>query len=217
MINKDIVHPKMKRLASIDSSPTTLLEKYYCNGNVFLLRRIERPRIMLLDCSLEYKKGESQTNIEITQESDFTCVLNLNDNYTQLYDVTKTCVHNINCGYCCFRCRRILQMEEEYVQQICEDIIRLKPDLVITEKGVSDLAQHFLVKAGISVLRRVRKTDNNRIARACGATIANRTDEVKEEDIGTGAGLFEVKKFGDECVMIFHQTRTYNRPKNNVT
>ena len=107
-------------------------------------------------------------------------------------------------------------MEEEYVQQICEDIIRLKPDLVITEKGVSDLAQHFLVKAGISVLRRVRKTDNNRIARACGATIANRTDEVKEEDIGTGAGLFEVKKFGDECVMIFHQTRAYNRPKNNL-
>ena len=41
----------------------------------------------------------------------------------------------------------------------------MKPDLVITEKGVSDLAQHFLVKAGISVIRRVRKTDNNRIAR----------------------------------------------------
>jgi len=56
-------------------------------------------------------------------------------------------------------------MEEEYIQQICSDIIAVKPDLVITEKGVSDLAQHFLVKAGISVIRRVRKTDNNRIAR----------------------------------------------------
>lgn len=56
-------------------------------------------------------------------------------------------------------------MEEEFVQKMCDDIIALKPDLVITEKGVSDLAQHFLVKAGISVLRRVRKTDNNRIAR----------------------------------------------------
>lgn len=32
---------------------------------------------------------------------------------------------------------RILQMEEEYIQQICEDIIRLKPDLVFTEKGIS--------------------------------------------------------------------------------
>ena len=36
---------------------------------------------------------------------------------------------------------------------------------------------------------RAQVPDNNRIARACGATIVNRTDEMKEEDIGTGAGL----------------------------
>jgi len=140
MINKDVVHPKMRR-------------------------RIENPKIILLDCNLEYKKGESQTNIEITKEEDFS---------------------------------RILELEEEYIQQICSDIIALKPDLVITEKGVSDLAQHFLVKAGISVIRRVRKSDNNRIARVCGATIANRTDELREEDVGTGCGLFYIEKIGDE-------------------
>lgn len=56
-------------------------------------------------------------------------------------------------------------MEEEFIEKMCADIIALKPDLVITEKGVSDLAQHFLVRAGISCIRRVRKTDNNRIAR----------------------------------------------------
>ena len=37
-----------------------------------------------------------------------------------------------------------------------------------------------------------------RVARACGATIVNRTDEITEDDIGTGAGLFEVRKIGDE-------------------
>lgn len=140
LINKDVTHPKMKR-------------------------KIENPRILLLDCSLEYKKGESQTNIEISGEEDFA---------------------------------KILRMEEEYIEQICNEIIAFKPDLVITEKGVSDLAQHFLVKAGISCIRRVRKTDNNRIARACGATIVNRTEEIKEEDIGTSCGLFEIKKIGDE-------------------
>lgn len=36
---------------------------------------------------------------------------------------------------------RILQMEEEYIQQICEDIIRLRPDLVFTEKGISGTLQ----------------------------------------------------------------------------
>ncbi|KAG7256653.1 LOW QUALITY PROTEIN: hypothetical protein CRUP_032961, partial [Coryphaenoides rupestris] len=126
MVNKDVTHPRMKRL-------------------------IKEPRIILLDCSLEYKKGESQTDIEISRDEDFV---------------------------------RILQMEEEYIQQICGDIIRLKPDLVFTEKGISDLAQHYLVKANITAIRRVRKTDNNRIARACGARIASRTDELREEDVG---------------------------------
>lgn len=44
---------------------------------------------------------------------------------------------------------RILELEEEYVQKTCEDIIRVKPDVVFTEKGVSDLAQHYLVKVVI--------------------------------------------------------------------
>lgn len=140
MVNKDIVHPKMRR-------------------------RIENPRILLLDCNLEYKKGESQTSIEFTKETDFA---------------------------------RVLELEEEYIRDICNDIIKHKPDLVITEKGISDLAQHFLIKANISAIRRIRKSDNNRIARACGATIASRTDEIKEEDIGVGAGLFEIRKIGEE-------------------
>ncbi|KAG6929264.1 chaperonin containing TCP1 subunit 3 [Chelydra serpentina] len=140
MVNKDVTHPRMRRY-------------------------IKNPRIVLLDCSLEYKKGESQTDIEITREEDFA---------------------------------RILQMEEEYIQQICEDLIRVKPDLIVTEKGISDLAQHYLIRANITAIRRVRKTDNNRIARACGARIVSRADELREEDVGTGARLFEVKKIGDE-------------------
>merc|ERR1719384_2487263 len=140
MFNKDVTHPKMKR-------------------------RIENPKILLLDCNLEYKKGESQTNIEIMKEDDFA---------------------------------KILQQEEAYIKRICDDILKFSPDLVITEKGVSDLAQHFLSKAGITVIRRLRKTDNLRVARACGATIVNRTEEISEDDLGTGAGLFEVRKIGDE-------------------
>ncbi|KAF4519430.1 hypothetical protein B566_EDAN008657 [Ephemera danica] len=147
MLNKDVTHPKMKRL-------------------------IKNPRILLLDCNLEYKKGESQTSLEMCKEEDFT---------------------------------RILELEEEYVQKVCADIIAIKPDVVFTEKGISDLAQHYLIKAGISAVRRVRKSDNNRIARACGATVVNRTDEIREEDVGTKAGLFEIKKlfFSLVCSLIY--------------
>ncbi|KAK6905124.1 T-complex protein 1 subunit gamma [Kwoniella mangroviensis CBS 8886] len=140
MINKDVTHPKMRR-------------------------KIENPRIVLLDCPLEYKKGESQTNIEIQNEKDWN---------------------------------RILQIEEEQIKSMCEKIIEFKPDLVFTEKGVSDLAQHYLLKANITAIRRVRKSDNNRIARAVGATIVNRVEDLRDSDVGTQCGLFHIEKLGDE-------------------
>lgn len=77
-------------------------------------------------------------------------------------------------------------------------IVASKPDIVITEKGLSDLAQHYFLKAGITAFRRVRKTDNNRIARATGATVVSRPEEIQESDIGTQCGLFDVRKIGDE-------------------
>ena len=68
----------------------------------------------------------------------------------------------------------LLKLEEDWIERQCVEIAKHKPDLVITEKGLSDLAMHFLTKAGISAIRRLRKTDNNRIARATGATIVHR-------------------------------------------
>ncbi|KAH7339146.1 putative T-complex protein 1 gamma subunit [Rhizoctonia solani] len=140
LINKDITHPKMRR-------------------------RIANPRIILLDCPMEYKKGESQTNIEISKEEDWA---------------------------------RILEIEEQQIKKMCEKLIEFKPDLVITEKGVSDLAQHYLLKANITALRRVRKSDNNRIARATGATIVNRVEDLRDSDVGTQCGMFYIEKLGDE-------------------
>lgn len=56
----------------------------------------------------------------------------------------------------------------------------------------------MMFNLGISAIRRLRKSDNNRVARACGGTVVNRTEELQESDVGTGAGLFEIKKLGDE-------------------
>jgi len=140
MINKDVTHPRMRR-------------------------QIKNPRVLLLDCPLEYKKGESQTNVEVTKEEDW---------------------------------EKLLMQEEEEMKKLCDDIIKVKPDLVITEKGVSDLAQHFLLKANVSVIRRIRKTDNARIARVTGAHICNRTEELTENMVGTRCGLFQIKNIGDE-------------------
>ena len=90
---------------------------------------------------------------------------------------------------------------------MCDHILRLKPDIVVTEKGVSDLAIHYLHKGNVSVIRRLRKTDNNRLAKATGATIVNRPEELQESDIGKNCGLFEVKKIGDEYFSYFTKCR----------
>ena len=60
------------------------------------------------------------------------------------------------------------------------------------------MAQHFFVRAGVTALRRLRKTDNNRAARACGARVVHRIEEITEDCIGKEAGLYEVRKIGDE-------------------
>lgn len=86
---------------------------------------------------------------------------------------------------------------------MCDYLLRFKPDVIITEKGVSDLAIHYLHKGNVSVIRRLRKTDNNRIAKATGATIVNRPEELQESDLGTNCGLFEVRKIGDEYFTYF--------------
>jgi T-complex protein 1 subunit gamma len=142
LLNKDIVHPRMRR-------------------------RIAHPRIILLDCPLEYKKGESQTAIEMSRAEDFA---------------------------------RIQEIEEAQVKALVDRLLEFKPDLVLTEKGVSDYAQHWLHRAGVSAIRRVRKSDNNRVARATGATIVNRIEDLREADVGTRCGLFNIEKIGDECV-----------------
>ena len=145
VLNKDVIHPQMRR-------------------------KIENPRIVLLDSTLEYKKGESQTDMEFTKETDFTAAL---------------------------------EQEKKEVKKICDYIIKVKPDIVITEKGASDLAAYYLQKANISVIRRLRKTDNNRVAKATGATIVNRPEELTEDDVGKNCGLFEIKKIGDEYYAYF--------------
>lgn len=81
---------------------------------------------------------------------------------------------------------------------MCNHILKVKPDVVVTEKGVSDLAQHFLLQQNVTVLRRLRKTDNLRIGRVSGATICNRPEELEEKDVGTQCGTFKIEKIGDE-------------------
>ena len=176
----------IKRYAKIEKMPGGSLEESCVLDGVVInkdithtdmRRKVINPRIILLDATLEYKKGESMTNMELTKEEDF---------------------------------KKALMMEEEEVKRTCEFILKLKPDVVLTEKGISDLAQHYLLKGNVSAIRRIRKTDNNRIARVSGATIVNRPEELTEEDVGKNCKLFEIKKIGDEYFSYFIKSENAN-------
>lgn len=159
ILNKDVTHSKMRR-------------------------QIDNPRVILLDCTLEYKKGESQTNVECTNVEDF---------------------------------EKLLRAEEEDIKELCEKILRFKPDVVCTEKGLSDLAQHYLLKGGVTAFRRLRKTDNNRLARVSGATIVHRPDEIQESDVGTLCQSMEVQKIGDEYFTFFFAKSDADLPPSQTS
>jgi len=177
--NVNKLNLEIKRYAKVEKIPGGMMEECQVLDGVMLnkdvthagmRRMIKNPRVLLLDCTLEYKKAESQTSMNMSKESDMGDAL---------------------------------QQEINEIASLCADIMKHKPDVVITEKGVSDLAQHFLMKENISVIRRVRKTDNNRIARVSGATIVTRPEEICEDDIGKDCGLFRISKIADEYFTYF--------------
>ena len=125
-------------------------------------REIVNPRVVLLDCNLEYKKGESQTNIEISKEGDWA---------------------------------KYLEIEESQIREMCEHILAVKPDLVICEKGISDLAQHFPVEGrrfSFETCKEIRheSTGTGLWSDDCESHV----EDLKESDVGLRAGRFHVEK-----------------------
>jgi T-complex protein 1 subunit gamma len=105
--------------------------------------------------------------------------------------------------------KQAMEEEESVVRKLVNDILKWKPDLVITEKGLSDEAQQIFVRHGVTALRRLRKSINVRVAKTTGATIVTRPEELKESDVGTHCKLFSIDKYGDE----YYTTITGETPK----
>jgi len=70
-------------------------------------------------------------------------------------------------------------------------------NVVICQKGIDDMAQHFLAKEGILAIRRAKESDMEKLSRATGAKIATNLDDLRPEDLGY-AHLVEERKIGDD-------------------
>ena len=90
-----------------------------------------------------------------------------------------------------------LDMEENILRKMVDKIVSSGANAVFCQKGIDDMAQHFLAKKGIFAVRRVKKSDIEKLARATGASVVTNLDDLAAKDLGK-AGLIEEKKVGDE-------------------
>ncbi len=141
-------------------------------------RRVENAYIVLLDAPLEVEKPEIDAEIRI---SDPTYL------------------------------RKFLEEEENilkrYVEKIYEVAVeRMKKDgvdpskagiAVFVQKGIDEIAQHFLAKKGILAVRRVKRSDMEKLARATGAKIVSNIEDLSPEDLGY-AKIVEERKVGED-------------------
>jgi thermosome len=90
-----------------------------------------------------------------------------------------------------------LDQEERMIRTMVDKIIKSGANVVFCQKGIDDIAQHFLAKAGVYAARRVKKSDMEALARATGATIVSNLDDLTAKDLGK-AGAVEERKIGSD-------------------
>ncbi|MFH1786861.1 MAG: thermosome subunit beta [archaeon] len=97
--------------------------------------------------------------------------------------------------------KAFLAEEENMLKRMVDKVKASGANVVFCQKGIDDMAQHFLYKAGIFAARRVKKSDMEKLARATTAKVVSNLDDLEAKDLGY-AGLIQEKKIGGDA-MIF--------------
>jgi thermosome len=90
-----------------------------------------------------------------------------------------------------------LDQEEASIKKMVDQINKTKANVLICQKGIDDLAQHYLAKYGIMAIRRAKKSDIEALAKATGGRVVSNLEAISSDDLGF-AGLVEVRKIGDD-------------------
>jgi archaeal chaperonin len=95
-----------------------------------------------------------------------------------------------------------LDKEEKMIQDMVDKIKESGAKVLFCQKGIDDLAQHFLAKAGILATRRIKKSDMENLAKATGAKIVSRIKELSADDLGYAKEVFEQKVSDEEMIFV---------------
>ncbi|MBI4174042.1 MAG: TCP-1/cpn60 chaperonin family protein [Candidatus Aenigmarchaeota archaeon] len=95
-----------------------------------------------------------------------------------------------------------IEQESRMLKDMVKKVVDSGCNVVFCQKGIDDLAQHYLAKAGIAAARRVKKSDMDKLARATGANVVSGIDELSKEDVGHAGLVEEVKIAGEEMIFV---------------
>jgi len=90
-----------------------------------------------------------------------------------------------------------LKQEEDMLHDMVDKIVKSGANVVLTEKGIDDMAQHFMARKGLVAVRRNKKSDMEKLAKATGGKIVTNLDGMTSADLGYAA-LVEERKIGDD-------------------
>jgi chaperonin GroEL (HSP60 family) len=93
--------------------------------------------------------------------------------------------------------QKFLSEEENLLREMVKKVKDTGATVLITQKGIDDLAQHYLSKEGIYAVRRVKKSDIEKLSKATGASIASSIDELTSADLGNAEKVEQIK-IGDD-------------------
>ncbi len=100
--------------------------------------------------------------------------------------------------------KAFLEEEANILKSYVDKLAEVGANVVITQKGIDEVAQHYLAKKGIMAVRRVKRSDIEKLAKATGAKIVTSIKDIRPEDLGF-AGLVEERKVGEEKMVFIEQ------------
>ena len=95
-----------------------------------------------------------------------------------------------------------IDKEEAMLKDMVMAVKAAGANVLFCQKGIDDLAQHFLAKEGIVAVRRVKQSDMEKLSKATGARIVTRLKDISSKDLGQAAEVYEKKVSGDEMVFV---------------
>ncbi|PIN85748.1 MAG: thermosome subunit [Candidatus Diapherotrites archaeon CG11_big_fil_rev_8_21_14_0_20_37_9] len=95
-----------------------------------------------------------------------------------------------------------LDQEEKILRGMVQKVKDAGATVVLCQKGIDDIAQHYLAKEGILAVRRVKKSDMDALAKATNARVVSRVNDLTSADLGKAAIVQEKKISGDDMVFV---------------